>query len=217
LNEFLIEAGVSPERRSPILEMYKITKRVYQSVTVDFTYESRGMRLGAFEIMHVPGHCPGHVVIRLHNVLFSGDHMLNKTSPHQTPERLTLSTGLEHYLNSLELLRPWSRDISLTLGRHETPITNLEERINTIRSLHMQRLDKVLGFLSEPLTVSEISKRLFNKVKGYDILLALEETGAHVEYLYQRGLLRIENIADLEKSDGLSSIRYRSVEGRHAI
>jgi len=211
LNEFLIEAGVSPERRSPILEMYKVTKSMYQSVAVDFTYEAQGMRLGPFEILHVPGHCPGHVVIRLHDVLFSGDHVLEKISPHQAPERLTLSTGLEHYLKSLELLRPWSRDIVLTLPGHGTPITNLEERLDAIRAIHAQRLDKVVGYLAEPLTISETSQKLFGKVKGYNILLALEETGAHVEYLYQRGLLRIENLGDLEKNDGLTPIRYRHI------
>ena len=63
------------------------------------------MRLGPFEMLHVPGHCAGHVAIRLHDVLFSGDHVLERTSPHQSPERLTLSTGLDHYLKSLEALR----------------------------------------------------------------------------------------------------------------
>ena len=33
---------------------------------------------------------------------------------------------------------------------------------------------------------------------GYTILLALEETGAHVEYLYQRGFLELLNINDIE-------------------
>ena len=76
LNEFLIEAGVSAERRGQILDMYRATKTVYQSVPVDFTYGAQGMQVGPFRMIHVAGHCPGQVVIRLHDVLFSGDHVL---------------------------------------------------------------------------------------------------------------------------------------------
>jgi glyoxylase-like metal-dependent hydrolase (beta-lactamase superfamily II) len=212
LEEFLIEAGVSPEERGTVLDLYKVTKVLYQSVPVDFTYEAQGMRVGPFEMLHVPGHCPGHVVIRLHDVLFSGDHVLGEISPHQAPERLTLSTGLEHYLNSLEALRPWSREVSLTLGGHENPMTNLESRLDAIRLLHMQRLQKVLDILAEPLTIAEVSNKLFGEVRGYNVLLALEESGAHVEYLYQRGMLSIENLADLEQGADLVPIRYRCIE-----
>jgi glyoxylase-like metal-dependent hydrolase (beta-lactamase superfamily II) len=192
--------------------MYKAWKGSYQSMPVDFTYEAQGMRLGPFEMLHVPGHCPGHVVIRLHDVLFSGDHVLDKISPHQAPERLSLWTGLGHYLESLEALRPWSKEIHLTLGGHENPITDLEGRLDAIHALHMQRLQKVLDFLTEPLTIAEVSRKLFGTVKGYNILLALEEAGAHVEYLYQRGMLRIENLAELEQGVGLVPIRYRCIE-----
>lgn len=212
LDEFLAEAGVSAENRGPILDMYKLTKALYQSVPVDFTYEAQGMRLGPFEMLHVPGHCPGHVVMRLHDVLFSGDHVLDEISPHQAPERLTLSTGLDHYLKSLEALRPWSKEVRLTLGGHQIPMTDLAERLDAIRALHMQRLQKVLDFLAEPLTIAKVSKKLFGEVNGYNILLALEEAGAHVEYLYQRGMLRIENLAELEQGVGLMPIRYRCVD-----
>jgi len=212
LEEFLAEAGVPPEKWGPILEMYKITKSLYQSVPVDFTYEAQGMRLGPFEMLHVPGHCPGHVVIRLHDVLFSGDHVLGEISPHQAPERLMPWTGLGHYLESLEALRPWAKEVHLTLGGHENPMTDLEGRLDAIRILHIQRLQQVLDYLAEPLTIAEVSRKLFGEVKGYNVLLALEETGAHIEYLHQRGMLRIENLADLERDDGLMPIRYRCIE-----
>jgi hypothetical protein len=40
----------------------------------------------------------------------------------------------------------------------------------------------------------------------------LEESGAHVEYLYQRGMLSIENLSDLEQGAELVPIRYRCNE-----
>jgi glyoxylase-like metal-dependent hydrolase (beta-lactamase superfamily II) len=209
LEEFLREGGLDVDQRARVIELYKITKSMFRSVGVDFTYEACGMRVGPFEILHVPGHCAGHVVIRLHDVLFSGDHILAHTSPHQSPEHLTMFTGLEHYLQSLDTLDAWSGGIRLTFGGHEDPITDLKARIQQIRSLHQQRLGKVLGFLEQPHTVLEVSKELFGEVHGYNVLLALEEAGAHIEYLYQRGLLEIQNLAELERTNGNAPLHYR--------
>ncbi len=209
LEEFLTEAGVSPDKRSSILDMYRITKSIYQSTPVEFTYGSLGMRMGPFEMLHVPGHCPGHVVIRLHDVLFCGDHVLSDISPHQAPERLSCWTGLGHYLQSLEALRPWSKDVHLALGGHENPMTDLAGRLDAIRALHMERLQMVLDILKEPHTIADLSKQLFGTVNGYNILLALEETGAHVEYLYQQGILSIDNLKDLEQGPDWTPVRYR--------
>lgn len=213
LEEFLLEAGVSADLVGNLLVLYKITKELFSSVVVNFTYEAAGMRIGPFEILHVPGHCAGHVVIRLHDVLFSGDHVLNDISPHQAPEKLTLSTGLEHYLRSLELLRPWSTQIRLTLGGHKDPITDLPARLTSIRELHFTRLNRVLEFLDQPHSIKEVSQELFGEVHGYNVLLALEEAGAHVEYLYQRGMLGIENLLELEQTESIIPIYYRRLVG----
>ncbi len=190
LEEFLTEAGVKPEQRVNEIEMYKITKSFYRSVNVDLTYEAMGMELGPFKFIHVPGHCAGHVLIKLHDVLFSGDHILEKTSPHQAPEQITLSTGLDTYLRSLEITRPLARKVKLTLGGHENPILDLDRRIDEIRSVHRERLQRILNILAKPHTIAEISRYLFGKIDGYTVLLALEEAGAHIEYLYQRGYLK---------------------------
>lgn len=218
LDTYLIEAGVSAHSRAGLIEMYHITKSLHRSVRVDFTYEAIGMRLGPFEFFHVPGHSAGHVVIRLDDVLFSGDHVLQDTSPHQSPEHLTLSTGLEHYLHSLAALHAWAGAIRLTLGGHKAPITDLPGRIEAIRSLHQARLEKTLALLAEPHTIAEVSHALFGEVQGYNVLLALEEAGAHVEYLYQRGLLGVENLAELEAAAGSQAgplpIRYRCLPCR---
>ncbi|GAB4522342.1 MAG: MBL fold metallo-hydrolase [Anaerolineales bacterium] len=193
LNTFLVEAGVRPERRAQLMEMYLIAKKLGTSQPVDFTYQKSGMRLGPFEMLHVPGHSAGHVMIRLHDILFSGDHILEDISPHQAPEQLTLYTGLGHYLESLARAAAWAGNVRLVLGGHKEPITDLRARANNIRQLHENRLQTVLELLSEPHTIAEVSKAMFGAVRGYHVLLALEEAGAHIEYLYQRGLLRIAN------------------------
>lgn len=211
LQRYLIEAGVSADRVEDLLSLYKITKSLFHSEKVDFTYEAIGMQLGPFEFLHVPGHCAGHVVIRLHDVLFSGDHILDDITPHQAPEHLTLSTGLEHYLHSLDLLKPWGESVHLTLGGHKRPIPDLSARILEIHQAHKTRLDQVMDFFITPNTINACSHFLFEEVRGYNILLALEETGAHVEYLYERGLLGIDNFADYENSDGPVPILYKRI------
>lgn len=208
LREFLVEAGMSGERIETLIDMYTLPKRLFRSVQIDFTYEAVGMQVGPFEMLHVPGHCAGHVVIRLHDVLFSGDHVLANTSPHQSPERLTLSTGLDHYLKSLDSLKKWSGGVRLTLGGHKDPITDLPERIAAIQELHRQRLEQVLELLETPRTVAEISKEMFGEVHGYNVLLAVEEAGAHVEYLYSRSLLGIKNLEELQAAQGGVPLLY---------
>jgi glyoxylase-like metal-dependent hydrolase (beta-lactamase superfamily II) len=212
LSEFLIEAGVKEEQRNNLIEMYKITKDFFKSVPVDSTYEEIGMKLGSFKFFHVPGHCAGHVLIKLHDVIFSGDHILEKTSPHQAPEQITLSTGLETYLISLEVARKFTRSAKCLLGGHENPIHDIDHRIEEIRRLHQQRLHKILYLLEKPKTIKDVSTILFGDVEGYTILLALEETGAHIEYLYQRGYLDITNLMDIEENSKPTPILYQTTD-----
>jgi glyoxylase-like metal-dependent hydrolase (beta-lactamase superfamily II) len=202
LKAYLVEAGVTEEKREDTLNMYRVNKMLFHSVPVDFTYEAKGMRLGAFDFLHVPGHCAGHVVIRMHNFLFSGDHVLGRITPHQSPERLTYSTGLGHYLDSLTLLEKWAGNSEVTLAGHDDPIQDLPGRLIEIRKSHSARLTLTLEFFSEPHTIAEVSQELFGRVNGYNVLLAIEEAGAHVEYLHQRGQLSIINLDDFEKNDG---------------
>ena len=200
LREFLVEAGVPAGKLEEIMNVYAVNKALFSSVPVDFTYGAIGMQLGRFEFLHVPGHSAGQVVIRLDDYLFCGDHVLNGISPHQWPERLTMNMGLGHYLNSLEKMEIWAgENVTLTLSGHNEPIENLHDRIKQIKGIHAKRLARTLEILSEPHTVAEVSSQLFGEVGGYDILLSVEEAGAHIEYLYQRGLLGISNIEAIEQ------------------
>ncbi len=202
LYTFLSESGVPEEKKSDLIQMYQLTKLDFSPVKVDFTFESIRMKVGPFEILHVPGHCAGHVVIRLHDILFCGDHVLNEISPHQNPESLVRYTGLGHYLNSLKLLSDWAEGISLTLAGHNGPIEDLSARIKEIVAVHQLRLRYILDILNKPKTIYEVSLSLFPGVNGFNDLLALEETGAHIEYLYQRGILAINNLESCLQGEG---------------
>lgn len=208
LSNFLWEAGVTPEQHQELLGLYRFNKHLFQSTPIDFTYEAIGMYFGPLEMLHVPGHCAGQTIFRLYDYLFIGDHILSRTTPHMAPESLTHNTGLGHYLTSLTIMRPWIEGVNLTLPAHEDPITDLPARMDSIRKHHTARLEKALAAIGTPKTLAEISYALFRYPGGYDALLAIEEAGAHVEYLYQRGQIRIANLDELENASGHIALKY---------
>src|SRR5215207_1839533 len=118
LASFLAETGLAEETRDQILSIYRFTKAIYQSVPVDFSLEAAGMRLGPFEFIHLPGHCPGHIAIRLHDVVFCGDMVVEGVTPHLSPESINPYGGLDHYLESLSRLHHWAKDAHLILNGH---------------------------------------------------------------------------------------------------
>lgn len=212
LRVFLIEAGVEPEQQISVLDLYRLNKQLFSSIPVDFTYEAEGMRVGPLTLIHVPGHCPGQVVMQLEDILLVGDHVLSDISPHQSPESLSDNTGLGHYLHSLERIRPLAPQIRWVLGGHQAPMRDLAARVDAILALHRERLQAVLDLLTVPRTIAEVSARLFPEVRGYNKLLALEEAGAHVEYLAQRGLIGLENL-DVIDGECPVPLRYVRVDG----
>ncbi len=209
MENYLIEAGVDPEGREDLLGLYRFTKQLFESVDVDFSIDNNEVDLGDFEFLHVPGHCAGHVVIRLHDILFCGDHILTDITPHQVPEQLTSWTGLDHYLHSLDAVEEWADGVNLALCGHKKIITDLPARISEIRAMHMERLEMVMDFYKSAQTIQDLSKSLFGSANGYNALLAIEEAGAHVEYLYQRGMLVIDNIDQLERTKGPVTHYYK--------
>ncbi len=126
---FLADAGLAEETREQILSMYRFSKAIYQSIPVDFTYEAVEMRLGPFELIHLPGHCPGHVAIRVDDVLFCGDMVVEGVTPHLSPESINPYSGLEHYLESLARLAGWSKGARLILNGHDDVIADLPAAI----------------------------------------------------------------------------------------
>ncbi|MFH2038692.1 MAG: MBL fold metallo-hydrolase [Chloroflexota bacterium] len=198
INQFLSEAGVAEDERSQLLQLYKFTKAFFHSVPVDFTYEQEGMRCGPFSMLHLPGHCPGQVAIRLDDYYFCGDHVLSDITPHQSPEGLIPYLGVGHYLESLEKFNTWVNGYKLILSGHDLPIQDLSARSIAIRKAIYTRLNQSLDFLGEAHSLAELTSHLFGRMAGYNAMLVLEKTGAYVEYLYQHGLLEITNVNELE-------------------
>lgn len=199
---YLERAGIRPEKRAGLMEMYGFAKKHVRSMPVAF-HLTEEQPIDGMEFIHTPGHCPGQVCIRLGDVLLSADHILSHTTPHQAPESITHYTGLGHYIDSLKKVSKID-GIRLALGGHEDPIHDLHGRIAQIHASHERKLNRILDLMrdtGQPMTIGDISKGIYPDKHGYDVLLALEEAGAHVEYLYQHGAISVANLAQLESED----------------
>lgn len=211
LASFLIDAGLDDETRDSLLGIYRFTKALYRSVPVDFTYEAQEMKVGPFEMIHLPGHCPGHVAMRLDDVVFCGDMVVEGVTPHLAAESINPYGGLDHYLASLGHLEEWVKDARLILNGHDEAITDLHVRIEATRQNIIRRISKALGALYEPLTIAEISAAIYGEMGGYNQLLIVEKTGAYVEYLYEHNMIEITNPDELEQGRPARYGRLRDI------
>ena len=199
-------AGIPVERRAEMREMYMLSKRLFQNEPVDRTLRDGDVIGPGYRVHHVPGHCPGLVCLQVHDVLLTSDHILGRITPHQFPQALAAFGGLEHYFRSLDKIRALD-GIRLALGGHEEPIADLRGRIDEIERFHRERLERVYESCARPSTIDDVAGDLFGGQEGYGVILAIDEAGAHVEYLHQLGRLRVANLDEVASSDD-PVIRY---------
>jgi len=213
VREFLIRAGVSPERRRELIEAMTHTKSHLASAPADFTLRDGEERDG-LRFVHTPGHAPGHVCIQIGDILLTGDHILARTISQQWPESVNAYTGMGHYLDSLDKVSRLE-GVRVALGGHEPPIEDLPRRIEEIRDSHTRRLQRLLDILDkapQPLTIDEATRQMYTHQEGFSALLAVTDVGARIEYLDQRGRLEIANLAEVQDAD-LPVYRYRPAKG----
>ena len=207
VESFLHRAGVAHDHRGAMMEMYLYAKGRYRSTPVEIELKEGEDAPGRIGVVHVPGHCPGQVCLRVDDLLLTADHVLAGISPHQSPESITQWTGLGHYFESLAHVRQLE-GIRLALGSHGPAMDDLAGRTREIEALHRRRLDQCLEACAEPCTTVEVSRAVFGRRRSYHVLLAVVETGAHLEYLYQRGEICAVNLEEIEREPE-PVIRYR--------
>jgi glyoxylase-like metal-dependent hydrolase (beta-lactamase superfamily II) len=203
LSRFFRRAGVDSSRHPELLKNSPFHWVSHKDVAVARRLED-GDEFDGFRILHTPGHSSGHICIGVDNVLFSGDHILSQTLPHHWPESATAYTGLGHYLESLDKVQR-TPGFELTLAAHEQVIHDLYRRIDTIRSAHERRLERLLDMLDDagrPMSIDEIARESYPDVTGYRAVLAVTDIGSRVEYLHQRGRLILANVDEVERDDG---------------
>jgi glyoxylase-like metal-dependent hydrolase (beta-lactamase superfamily II) len=209
LRRFFRHAGLPPEREDELLDAFGFRPGRVRGVAVDRLLED-GMQLDGIEVVHTPGHSPGHVCFRSGDALLCGDHILAKTVSQQWIESITPGTGLAHYFESLDRVARLD-GIGAAFGGHEPPMHDLRARIDEIRETHRRRLDRVVEILDsrpEPMTAFELTERMYSRQRAIYEFLSLIDVGARIEYLDRRGRLAIANIQQIAAEPD-SARRYR--------
>ncbi len=209
LHHFLMRSGLSLERVERHVENNKHSKDRYHSQQVDATFTEGPVQGGPLIAYHVPGHCPGQVCLQLDDILFTADHVLSRITPNQAPESITRYTGVGHYMESLRKIRKLP-GIRIGLGGHENEMEDLMGRIDDTLNFHDARLEKTLNVLDVPKSIAEASLGLFGERQGHHILLAILETGSHLEYLYDRGQAVVANIDEVERDPNTVPLYMRA-------
>lgn len=199
LSVFLKRAGVPQDKLHEMEEMYRFSKSLFKDLEPKHALKEYEEIFG-LKVIHTPGHCPGEVCLKYDDILFTGDHILPTITPHQSPERIAPFCGLSHYLTSLNKVASLD-DINLGLGGHEHEIVDIKKRTHDLIAHHMKRLFRILKEIKTPLSTYMLTSVLYPSFGGYNHLLAITETGAHVEYLHDHGYLKIYNLESLLRED----------------
>jgi glyoxylase-like metal-dependent hydrolase (beta-lactamase superfamily II) len=147
-------------------------------------------------VIPTPGHTKGHVVYldEADGLLFAGDHVL----PHITPS-IGFELGepglpLADYLRSLHLMTAFA-DARL-LPAHGPVAPSTHARVADLLTHHDRRLAATLRAIGAgPLDAYAVAHRLtwtrrevpFTELDDFNQMLAVNETGAHLDVLVARG------------------------------
>lgn len=215
---WLAGAGCSDESVRHLVEMYLESKDVYASVSVDrrlrhglklFPNAREGAKARA-HVVHTPGHCPGHLCLRVDEALLVADQVLAPITPHLSPQALHPENGLARYLAGLaRLVR--EEGVGVVLPAHYDPIVDLSARVKEIVEDHVEKLRATLDVCRHGATTLEVAQALFGSQEGYNVLLALLEAGTHVEYLHQLGALALMDLDALTR-DPRTPFRYMATD-----
>ncbi|WP_055479404.1 MBL fold metallo-hydrolase [Sphaerimonospora mesophila] len=143
-----------------------------------------------------PGHTPGHLcfVEPERKLLFSGDHVLAKITPHVAAHPQSGPNPLADYLGSLREIG--GLDVDEVLPAHEFRFLDLAARIDYVIAHHEERLAEIERAVAESpgLTCWDIATRLswsrpWETIPLYMRRTANNETLAHLVWLEARGLL----------------------------
>ncbi len=207
----LTVSGVPATNRPALLEQFLRSRRHIEGVQPTFPLDD-GLQLDGLQIIHTPGHSPGHVCILVDNVLLVGDHILARTMTQQWPESTGAYMGLGHYLESLAKVEAIP-GIEVALGGHEPPIDDFYKRVAVVRASHLRRVERVVQVLrksDQPLTTAELTERVYVSQASFYAFLAFTDIAARVEYLDQRGRLRVANLDQIQQEPD-AAYRYAVV------
>ena len=151
-----------------------------------------------WEVVHTPGHSPGHVCLwsAADRLLCSGDHLLQLVSPPVTFERGFERDPMGSYLASLERVRVL--EPGLTLPGHGAPFPDGARRAASISRNKLRRLEQIREMVeTRERTVTELTAELFPTVaSGAQRHFAMAEILAFLAHHEAREVLRRDRRPD---------------------
>ncbi len=145
------------------------------------------------------GHSPEHAALYCAalGVLIPGDMLLPRISTNvsvwpMAPE----GDPLGDFLASLGDFADLNAD-TLVLPSHGLPFRGVHERIAELKRHHQSRLDRLVEVCERPATAAELLPHLFKrKFDDYQLVFAMGEAVAHLNYLMHRAALKRSNDPD---------------------
>jgi glyoxylase-like metal-dependent hydrolase (beta-lactamase superfamily II) len=158
-----------------------------------------------FEVVWTPGHTAGHCCLLLHpdGVLFVGDHLLPKITPHVGLYPDGPENPLGDFLASHEKVK--RLDARLVCPAHGGVYEDHRRRASQLIDFHRVRKMTMLDAIRRrPLTPYEVALEAFaiSPLNRFQVMAATSETLAHLE------LLRLEGRALKAQENGV--LRYRA-------
>ena len=143
------------------------------------------------------GHAPEQVILYSPelNIFISADQILPGISPNISvyPTEPT-ADPLAEYFNSCDKLLQIEDLGYLVLPGHNLPFYGLNTRIRQLVDHHKRALKRIEDYINKsPKSAYDIFPSLFKrKIKESEIVLALGESLAHLNYLFYRGIIKRE-------------------------
>jgi glyoxylase-like metal-dependent hydrolase (beta-lactamase superfamily II) len=158
--------------------------------------EDVGVPGWSLRAVHTPGHTPGHLcfVDQKSQLVFAGDHVLPRISPHISADRHEEADALGDYLSSLSKIGQHAS--SEVLPAHEWRFRGLRARADQLIEHHERRLAELLevvrrlpGSVPWQLAGELTWSRPWDQYDGRTRITAVSETTAHLLHLLRRGLV----------------------------
>ena len=163
------------------------------------------------DAVETPGHTAGHLVFHdlESELLFAGDHVLPTITPSIGVEPVLQPEPLAAFLRSLALVR--SRPDARLLPAHGPVTDSVHARVDELVDHHGRRLDEVQaalpqtdGCAAEVAAVLRWTRhgRILSELDGFNQLLAIFETGAHLDLLAAQGRVVREDVDGVQRYRG---------------
>jgi glyoxylase-like metal-dependent hydrolase (beta-lactamase superfamily II) len=145
------------------------------------------------EVLHMPGHTPGLVVLwdARHRLVLSDDHLLERVSPNPLIE--LGPDGEEGFFRPLlayvaSIRRLQALPVETVLPGHGPPFGGHVRTIDSLLGFYAKRQQRIRELLAKgPLSGHGVALALFPWAKPGDLFLVLSETVANLELLEARG------------------------------